>query len=283
MKKFLTTAIAAFAVVAVPTAVSAQEPIVITLIQGIPTPPNIDVIVDGSTTAGSTNLAAGGVLNVTDYAGTNPTLEAVETGTANVVMQPEAVSVPSTGNNSVVLTRAGVMVFANNTSQVGAGMARVTIRNTSTDASAINLVGAAQPINGIGIGAEGSIEQTAGSLSAAQVVSGSGAALAAVPTTNLAAGTHTILYLIGDATNGYSVTTQVLEVGEVAVESTTTTIAGETTTTTIAEETTTTVASVPVAVNTGSPIDNSNTTIWVLVIVGGIAVAGGAYLVRRRL
>jgi hypothetical protein len=283
MKKFLTTAIAAVAVAAVPAAVSAQEPIIITLVQGIPTPPNVDIIVDGATTAGSTNLAAGSVVNVTDYAGTNPTLEVVETGTSNTLMTPQAVSVPATGNNSVVLTATGVMLFANNTSQVDAGMARLTIRNTSADVASINLVGAAQPINNVSRGAEGTIVQAAGSLSSAQIVAGGGAAVAAVPSTNLAAGTNTILYLIGDATSGYSVTTQVIEVVQASPQTTTTTttIAGQTTTTT--STTTTTTAPVPSAVNTGAPIDEDSPLLWVLVVAGGLAVAGGAYLVRRRL
>ena len=286
MKKILTTTIAALAVVTfAPGAVSAQDPIVVTLVQGIPTPPNVDIIVDGSTTAGSTNLAAGGVANVTDYAGTSPTLSVVETGTQNTLMQPEAVSVPSAGNHSVVLTMAGAMVFANNTSALGAGQARLTVRNTTTDVASLNLVGASQPINGVGMGAEGTLVQAAGSLSSAQIVGGGGGALAAVPSTNLAAGTNTILYVIGDATNGYSVTTQVIQVGAASPASTTTTIAGQTTTSTSTTSTTTstTTSVVPVAVNTGSPIDDSNTMMWVLIVVGGVAVAGGAYLVRRRL
>jgi hypothetical protein len=282
MKKFLTTAIAALALVAVPTAVSAQEPIVITLVQGVPTPPNVDIKVDGTNPAGSTNLIAGAVVNVTDYAGTRPTLEVVETGTSNVLMPAQEVSVPATGNNSVVLTTASVMIFANNTSQVGSGMARLTVRNASTDVSSINLVGASQPINCVGVGAEGSIEQTAGSLASAQIVSGGGGALAAVPATNLAAGTNTIIYLFGDANRGYQVTTQVIEVREAVAETTTTTIAGQSTTTTTLAATSTTATSVPAAVNTGSPIDDSNTMLWVLIVVGGLAVAGGAYLVRRR-
>jgi hypothetical protein len=270
-----------------PTAASAQTPTTITLIQGIPTPPNVDVTVDGATVTGSTNLAQGSVINATDYAGTTPTLEVFETGTTNSIMAAEAISVPSSGNNSVVLTMAGVMTFANNMGAVADGSARLTLRNTSTDASAINLVGAAQPINGVGRGAEGSIDQAAGQLASAQIIDSAGAPLADVPSTNLAIGTNTILYLIGDATVGYEVVQQVIELPITSTETTTTTTIADgsttsTTSTTSTSSTSTTSTAVPVAVNTGSPIDNNNSTLWILIVVGGLAVAGGAYFVRRK-
>lgn len=287
MKKILTTAIVAMAIAGTPTAASAQTPTTITLIQGIPTPPNVDVTVDGAPVTGSTNLAQGSVINATDYAGTAPTLEVFETGTTNGLMPAQDVSVPSSGNNSVVLTIAGVMTFANNLSEVVDGNARITLRNTSTDVASVNLVGASQPINGVGRGAEGSVDQAAGQLSSAQIIDSAGAPLVDIPSTNLAIGTNTILYLIGDETLGYGVVQQVIELPVASTGTTTTTTIADgsttsTTSTSSTSSTSTTSTAVPVAVNTGSPIDDNNSTLWVLIIAGGLAVAGGAYFVRRK-
>lgn len=291
MKKILITAVVALAIAGAPTATSAQTTTTITVIQGIPTPPNVDVTVDGSTVSGSTNLAQGAVINATDYAGLTPELEVYETGTTNALMAAESVSVPATGNNSVVLTVAGVMTFENNMSEVVDGNARVTLRNTSTDVSSINLIGTSQPINGVGRGAEGSVDQTAGQLSSARIIDSAGQPIVDVTTTNLAVGSNTILYLIGDAQMGYAVVQQVIELPVASNgTTTTTTIADGTTTSSTSSTSSTSTTStsstsstaVPSAVNTGAQLDDDSSTLWVLVVVGGLAVAGGAYFVRRR-
>jgi hypothetical protein len=287
MKKILITAIAAMMIAGTPTAVSAQTPTTITLIQGIRTPPNVDVQVDRSTVPGSTNLAQGSVIDATNYAGLQFELEVFRTGTTDSVMALESVSAPASGNNSVVLTTAGVMTFANNMSEVVDGNARVTLRNASTDVNSINLVGTSQPINDVRNGGEGSIDQASGQLTGARIIDAAGDPLVDVVSTNLALGTNTILYLIGDATAGYAVVQQVIELPIASTDTTTTTTIADgsttsTTSTSSTSSTSTTSTAVPVAVNTGSPIDGGNSTLWILVLVGGVAIAGGAYLVRRK-
>ena len=53
-------------------------------------------------------------------------------------------------------------------------------------------------------------------------------------------------------------------------------------TTTTSTTTTSTTVAAPTAVNTGSPIDDNGTSIALIAVVGGLVVAGGAFLARRR-
>ena len=296
MKKLLTTvgAIAALTF-AVAQGASAQAQTAITLVHGIPGT-TVDVVVDGSVVVD--DFAPGTTADLTTYAGqTLSNVEVLDSSDDSVVIGPiTSLDIPDSGNWSIVAMldsngAARLASFENNTASVESGNARLTVRHTA-DFGPVDVVIAGQrPITNLSNGQSQELILPVGTVSGAQLAPTGGDPAVNIGDIGLGADTNTILYVVGSEDTSISFIQQVVSLPAPATTTTvaggsTTTVAGGSTTTTTtiagATTTTTTVAAVPQAVNTGSPIDDNGTSIALIAIVGGLVVAGGAFLARRR-
>lgn len=283
MKRVLFGLVAVAAASFIPQAASAQAAADITLVHGIPGT-TVDVAVDGTVVIN--DFVPGSLANISSFAGqTLANVTVIDEATQAVVIGPIAsLAIPESGSHSVVahLDAAGTPVlttFANNTTAPGEGKARFTLRHVA-EAELVDLVIADQrPIVGAKNGDSAELELPDGDLTAASVAQSGGVAIKDIAALDLAANTNTIVYFVGstpDDTQDFVV--QIVNFAPAAT--TTTTVAGATTTT-VAGATTTT-AAVPTAVNTGSPIGGSSSTMLLVVALGGLTLAGGAMVARRR-
>lgn len=285
MKRVLMGLAAVAAVSFVPQTTSAQSAADLTLVHGIPGT-TVDLLVDGTVVIDA--FAPGSLANISSFAG--QTLENVtvtDDATGDIVIGPTAtLEVPDSGSFSIVahLDAAGTAVlstFENNTAPTATeGEARVSVRHTA-EAPAVDLiVGNQRPIVDLTNGQSGELELPAGELAGAQLAPTGGDAIADIATINLAADTNTIVYAVGSvAGDTLDFVVQVVDLQ--VTPATTTTVAGSTTTT-VAGATTTTSA-VPTAVNTGSPLGGTSSLALVAIALGGLTLAGGAMVARRRL
>ena len=285
MKRVLMGLAAVAAVSFVPQTTSAQSAADLTLVHGIPGT-TVDLLVDGTVVIDA--FAPGSLANISSFAG--QTLENVtvtDDATGDIVIGPTAtLEVPDSGSFSIVahLDAAGTAVlstFENNTAPTATeGEARVSVRHTA-EAPAVDLiVGDQRPIVDLTNGQSGELELPAGELAGAQLAPTGGDAIADIATINLAADTNTIVYAVGSvAGDTLDFVVQVVDLQ--VTPATTTTVAGSTTTT-VAGATTTTSA-VPTAVNTGSPLGGTSSLALVAIALGGLTLAGGAMVARRRL
>ena len=305
MKKLLTTVGAIAALTLASAHVSAQTDTAITLVHGIPGA-TVDVVVDGSTVV--SGFEPGQTADLTTYAG--DTLSNVEVVDAadptNVIIGPvPSLDVPAAGNWSIVaMLDAGgtprLASFENNTAAVDAGNARFTVRHTAAAPAVDMIIAGQRPVTGLTNGSSQELTLPVGTISGAQLALAGGDPIADIADIPLAADTNTVVYVVGSydeaapADNTIAFVTQNVALAAPAATTTvagetTTTVAGSTTTSTTIEgattttstTTTTTVAAVPTAINTGSPIDGNTTTI-ALIALGGVVIAGGSYLARRR-
>ena len=285
MKRVLMGLAAVAAVSFVPQTTSAQSAADLTLVHGIPGT-TVDLLVDGTVVIDA--FAPGSLANISSFAG--QTLENVtvtDDATGDIVIGLTAtLEVPDSGSFSIVahLDAAGTAVlstFENNTAPTATeGEARVSVRHTA-EAPAVDLiVGNQRPIVDLTNGQSGELELPAGELAGAQLAPTGGDAIADIATINLAADTNTIVYAVGSvAGDTLDFVVQVVDLQ--VTPATTTTVAGSTTTT-VAGATTTTSA-VPTAVNTGSPLGGTSSLALVAIALGGLTMAGGAMVARRRL
>ncbi len=299
MKRVLMGLAALSATVLVPTTTSAQAAVDLTLVHGLPGV-TADVAVDGTVVID--NFVPGSLANITSFAGQTLTnLTVTDDATGDVAIGPIAsLEVPASGSHSLVahLDASGNAVlstFANNTNQVSTGEARLTLRHTA-EAPAVDLiVGDDRPIVAATNGQSGELELPAGQLADAQIAPTGDVAIASLPTLDLAANTNTIVHVIGSVDdNTLDFVVQIVEIASAnatttttdpnATTTTTTTDPNATTTTstTTTSTTSTSVAAAPTAVNTGSPLDDNSSFLLVAVALGGLALAGGAMLARRR-
>ena len=298
MKKLLTTVGALAALMFTAATASAQDQTAITLVHGIPGTP-VDVVVDGDVVVD--DFQPGTTADLTTYAGqTLSNVEVRDSSDDSVVIGPiVSLDIPDAGNWSIVamLDDAGtarLASFENNTTAVDAGNARLTVRHTA-DAGPVDVIVSGQrPITNLQNGQSQELILPVGTVSGAQLAPTGGDPIVDIGDIALGADTNTVLYVVGSEDTSLTFIQQVVALPAPA---TTTTVAG-TTTTTVADgsttttssttsttgpsTTTTTTVAVPQAVNTGSPIDDNGTSIALIAVVGGLVVAGGAFLARRR-
>ena len=302
MKKLLTTVGALVALTFTAATASAQDQTAITLVHGIPGT-TVDVVADGSVIVD--DLQPGNTADLTSFAGqTLDNVEVRDSSDDSVVIGPiGSFAVPDTGNWSIVamLDSTGVArlaSFSNNAESVQPGNALFTVRHAA-DAGPVDIIIAGErPITDLRNGQSQELTLPVGTVSGAQLAPAGGDPIVDIGDIALGANTNTVLYIVGSEDTALTFIQQIVTLPAPA---TTTTAAGETTTTAVDGSTTTTVvdgstttttgdsttttttaAAVPDAVNTGSPIDDSGTSIALIAIVGGLVVAGGAFLARRR-
>lgn len=296
MKRVFMGMAAIAAVMLTPQTTSAQAAADLTLVHGIPGA-TVDLVVDGTVVIDA--FVPGSLANISSFAGqtlTNVTI--TDDASGDVVIGPIAsLEIPDAGSHSIVahLDAAGTAVistFENNTAPTATdGEARVTVRHTAAAPAVDLIVGTERPIVGATNGQSAELELPAGELTDAQLAPTGGDPIAQLAPLDLAAGTNTIVYAVGsvdDDTLDFVVQTVDLIVPDASTTttvtdgSTTTTVAGATTTT-VAGATTTTTNAVPMAVNTGSPIGGTSSLTLVALALGGLTLAGGAMVARRRL
>ena len=301
MKKLLTTVGALAALTFTAATASAQDETAITLVHGIPGT-TVDVVVDGDVVVD--DFQPGTTADLTTYAGQAlANVEVLDSSDDSVVIGPiSSLDIPDAGNWSVVamLDDAGtarLAQFENNTASVDAGNARLTVRHTA-DAGAVDVIVSGQrPITNLSNGQSQELILPVGTVSGAQLAPTGGDPIVDIGDISLGADTNTVLYVVGSEDTSLTFIQQVVALPAPAATTTTasgdttttvadgstTTTTGDSTTTTSGPSTTTTTTSVvPQAVNTGSPIDDNGTSIALIAIVGGLVVAGGAFLARRR-
>lgn len=277
MKRVLLGVAAIAAMALVPQTTSAQTGADLTLVHGIQGA-TVDVAVDGTVVID--NFVAGSLANISSFAGqtlNNVTLTDDDSGT--VLVGPIAeLEMPDSGSHSVVahLDADGeptITTFENNTGEVPAGEARVTVRHVA-ETGAIDLIIADQrPVTGVTNGQSAELELPDGQLTDAQIAPTGDVAIAQIATLDLAANTNTIVHVVGSSEDDtIDFVVQIVELEATSATTTTTTTAGSTTTTTNA---------VPTAVNTGSPLDSGSGFTLVTIAIGGLLLAGGAMLARR--
>lgn len=271
MKRLLIgLAVAAVTTIA-PQAASAQDSVSLALVHGIPGQ-TVDVTVGGSVVID--DFIPGSIADISSFAGQTLNDLAVVDGTSgDAIIGPVAeFTVPSSGNWSIVahLDGAGtpkLTSFENNTSPIASGQARVTLRHTA-EAGAVDLVvGDQRPIVGSVNGDSDELELPAGQLTGAQLAPTGDIAIAQIGAIDLGNNTNTIIYVVGSTTN--NTIDFVVQVVNLELEVT------EATTTTTTQPT-------PTAINTGSPLDDSNSLLLVVVAIGAVVLAGGALVARRR-
>ncbi|MFP5487724.1 MAG: DUF4397 domain-containing protein [Acidimicrobiia bacterium] len=284
MKRLLTIAAAVAAIAAAPSTAGAQSATpTISLIHGIPGT-TVDLVVDGTVVLDG--FAPGSIVDITSFAGrTLNNVEVVADDTGDTVIGPVAtLDVPATGNWSLIahLDAGGdatLSSFENNLADTEDDEARLTVRHTA-EAPPVDLVlGDQRPVTNAANGASAELDLPSGDLTDASIALSAGSPILDITGVTLAANTNTVVYVVGSGeADTLDLVVQIIEL-PLAAAATTTTVAGSTTT--VAGSTTT--GPTPSAVNTGSPIGDSSTTTTLLVVaLGGLALAGGSYLVRRR-
>jgi hypothetical protein len=296
MKKLLTTmgALAALMIASPPA--SAQTATASTLVHGIVGTP-VDVVVDGVTIVD--DFQPGATADITSYAGQTLTdVELQDIADQTVLLSVPELEIPESGNWSfVAMSDASgnprLASFQNNVAAVEDGSARLTVRHAAAAPGVDVIIGGQRPVTNLTNGASQELTLPVGTVSGAQLALAGGDPIANIGNITLAANTNTILYVIGDAAEEtiafveQDVALPAPATTTTAAGATTTTVAGSTTTTdpnastTTSTSTTSTVVATPQAVNTGSPISGNGTTI-ALIAIGGVVIAGGSFLARRR-
>jgi hypothetical protein len=296
MKKLLTTmgALAALMIASPPA--SAQTATASTLVHGIVGTP-VDVVVDGVTIVD--DFQPGATADITSYAGQTLTdVELQDIADQTVLLSVPELEIPESGNWSfVAMSDASgnprLASFQNNVAAVEDGSARLTVRHAAAAPGVDVIIGGQRPVTNLTNGASQELTLPVGTVSGAQLALAGGEPIANIGNITLAANTNTILYVIGDAAEEtiafveQDVALPAPATTTTAAGATTTTVAGSTTTTdpnastTTSTSTTSTVVATPQAVNTGSPISGNGTTI-ALIAIGGVVIAGGSFLARRR-
>lgn len=275
MKK-LFTAVTAFAVLVVPATAQAQstDPS-ITLIHGIPGT-TVDLVVDGTVVLDG--FAPGSMVDITSFAGrTLNNVELVDDDSGDVVIGPlSTFDVPDAGNwSSIVHLDAdgepALSQFENNVAATPSGEARLTVRHTAAAPAVDLIVGTDRPITDMANGTSEELELPVGTVSDAAVAPTGDDPILELANIALAANTNTIVYVIGSAAD------DTLDVVTQSVALPASTGTGSST-----SSTTSTTAPTPTGVNTGSPLDGGATTTLLLVMLGGLVLAGASLLARRR-
>ena len=309
MKRVL-TAIAAVvalgAVVLTPGGASAQGgPEGTSLLHGMPGQP-VDVYVDGASTFPGFN--AGESQDLTSFAGTTlNNIEIFEAGadptTATPLLEAAGLSVPASGNNSVVVhyDESGapkISTYVNNVTETGEGVGRITVRHAAAAGSVdLVLTNGDRPLLGLTNGGSQEFGPAEGSYDVQLAEAGSGLIPGTATTVASTEGETLIVYAVGASAADITYITVSIDVGVLAGATTTTdpnatttttdpnattTTSTSTSTTSTTSTTTTTTAAVPVAVNTGSPLDSPVNITLIAIALGALVATGGALAARRR-
>lgn len=216
----------------------------VSVIHGIPGV-TVDVYVNGQLTLPAftpTTVAGPLSLPAADYqvqifgAVENPPQAAADRVDSAVINESE--TVPSDQNVSLIanLDNTGtpiVTAFVNDVTPTSAGKARVTVRHTANAPTVDIQVNGADAIPGLEYGKEATAELDPGTYDFAAQVSPDGPIAIEIPDVTLTAGTHLIVYAIGDAgaeevaaldesgsiqaIGSLTVATQLIDVGQAAV------------------------------------------------------------------
>lgn len=278
MKRLLTTAAAVAAVTLAPGVAAAQDASAtpaISLVHGIPGT-TVDLVVDGTVVID--DFVPGSIADITSFAGrTLADVEVVDSDGGETIIGPiDSLIVPNSGNWSIVahLDAAGVATltsFENNVTPTDNGSARVTLRHVAEVGPVDLVLGDQRPITALANGSSQELTLPDGTLADAQLAPTGEAPVKEIANLDLAANTNTILYAVGSAEDDtIDVVVQIIELPVDAPPATTSTT------------TTTTTTPTPSAVNTGSPIDGSPTSLALIALAGGLLLAGGSLVARRR-
>jgi len=269
MKKLLTgVAAVAATLIAVPAgAANAQESAEVMLLHGIPGVP-VDVAVDGDVLL--PDFQPGTMQDLSPFAGQSlANLEVRLAGTDTVAIGPvESFDVPASGNWTVVahLDAEGnptVTPFENDTSAVGDGEGRLTIRHAAAAPAVDVVLGDVRPVENASNGDEAVLTLPAGEIAGAQIAPTGGDPIADVPTVNLAAGTNLAVYAVGSlADETFTFYTQEVALAGGAGD-------GDGT-------------PMPTVVNTGDEAATSGSLALAAAAAGLFSLAGGALVLRRR-
>lgn len=272
MKKFLAgVAAAAAALIAVPAgASSAQEPVSIMLLHGIPGV-TVDVAVDGAVVI--PGFEPGDMQDLSSFAGQTLTnLEVRAAGTEDVAIGPVAeFAVPASGNWTVVahLDAEGTPTltpFENDTAAVADGSGRLTVVHVAAAPAVDVVLGDARPVENLSNGEAQSLELPAGEIAGAQIAPTGGDPIAPVPTVSVVSGENLTVYAVGSlADDTFTFNTQTI-----VLESAGSSAAGDGT-------------PAPTAVNTGGEVGSTSNSLTLFAgALGLFALAGGAMVLRRR-
>ncbi|MGB9346335.1 MAG: DUF4397 domain-containing protein [Ilumatobacteraceae bacterium] len=272
MKKFLAgVAAVAAALIAVPAgASSAQEPVSIMLLHGIPGV-TVDVAVDGAVVI--PGFEPGDMQDLSSFAGQTLTnLEVRVAGTEDVAIGPVAeFAVPASGNWTVVahLDAEGTPTltpFENDTAAVADGSGRLTVVHVAAAPAVDVVLGDARPVENLSNGEAQSLELPAGEIAGAQIAPTGGDPIAPVPTVSVVSGENLTVYAVGSlADDTFTFNTQTI-----VLESAGSSAAGDGT-------------PAPTAVNTGGEVGSTSNSLTLFAgALGLFALAGGAMVLRRR-
>jgi Domain of unknown function (DUF4397) len=263
MKKLIAGAVALFAVVlAAPAGTEAQSDVEVMLLHGIPGV-DVDVAVDGDLVI--EDFKPGDMQDLSAFAGqTLKNLEVRAAGTTDVAIGPVAeFAVPASGSWTVVAHldadgKPTVTPFENDTSKTKDGEGRLTVRHTAAAPAVDLVVGDARPIEGAKNGDSADLALPAGEIAGAKIAPTGKDPIADVPTVDLKAGENLIVYAVGSLVDEtFTFYVQERTVGSNAAAGSDGTPA-------------------PTAVNTGEPIDSSNSAALFGLAFGLFALAGGA-------
>lgn len=284
MKRIVLGLAAIAAMSLVPQTAGAQAAADLTLVHGIPGA-TVDVAVDGTVVID--DFQPGSLANISSFAGsTLQNVTVTDDATGDVVIGPIAeLVIPDSGSHSIVAHLGAdgtpaLASFQNNTGELPSDQARLTVRHTAAAPAVDVVVGDQRPITNLSNGESAELDLPAGELTDASIAPTGEAPIADLAAIDLAANTNSIVYAIGSV-DGDTLDFVVQVVALEVTATTTTTVAGSTTTTVAGSTTTTTV--VPTAVNTGSPIDGNSNGLLIAVAIGGLVLAGGAVIARRRI
>ncbi|WP_410626932.1 DUF4397 domain-containing protein [Amycolatopsis sp. cmx-8-4] len=195
--------IAATLPVALPGVAAAADESMVSVVHGIPGQP-VDVYVNGKKTldnfqpaavAGPLSLAAG----TYDVALTKPGEPAT-----NAILENKSLAVPGGKDLSLVAHldtggKPALTAFANDTSMIAAGKARLVVRHTAA-APAVDIRAGGKPVfPGLTNPKEAMADLPAGTVSADVTLAGTSTVVLGPKDLDLAAGTSTIVYAIGSA------------------------------------------------------------------------------------
>jgi hypothetical protein len=232
------------------------------LLHGIPGA-TVDVAVDGAVVV--PGFEPGDMQDLSSFAGqTLKNVEVRAAGTTDVVIGPiPELAVPASGNWTVVahLDASGTPTltpFENDITAVAAGSGRLTVVHAAAAPAVDIVLGDARPVENLVNGKVQSLTLPAGPVAGAQIAPTGGAPIAPVPTVEVKTGQNLTVYAVGSLDDGsFTFYTQTIP------------LAGSTT--------------APTAVNTGGAVDASSNTLPLFAAAAGLfALAGGAFVLRRR-
>ncbi len=272
MKKILAgVAAVAAALIAVPAgAPSAQEPVTVMLLHGIPGV-TVDVAVDGAVVI--PGFEPGDMQDLSSFAGQTLTnVEVRVAGTEDVAIGPVAeFPVPASGNWTVVahLDAEGtptITPFENDTAAVDDGSGRLTVVHAAAAPAVDVVLGDARPVENLSNGEAQSLVLPAGEIAGAEIAPTGGDPIAPVPTVSVTSGENLTVYAVGSlADDTFTFYTQTI-----ALDSAGASAAGDGT-------------PAPTAVNTGGEVGSTSNSLTLFAgALGLFALAGGAMVLRRR-